>query len=42
MPSGVTHILFFFFHLRIILILGLGFYSGLCGSVMTVYLFSYV
>jgi hypothetical protein len=41
MPSGVTHILVFLFvHLGIILILVLGFYSGLSGRVRTVYLFS--
>jgi hypothetical protein len=39
MPSGVTHILFFV-HLGIILILVLGFYSGLSSRVRTVYLFS--
>jgi hypothetical protein len=39
MPSGVTHVLFFV-HLGIILILVLGFYSGLTGRVRTVYLFS--
>jgi hypothetical protein len=39
MSSGVTHILFFI-HLGIILILVLGFYSGLSGAVRTVYLFS--
>jgi hypothetical protein len=38
MPSGVTHMLFV--HLGIILILVLGFYSGLSGRVRTVYLFS--
>jgi hypothetical protein len=40
MRSGVTHILFFFVHLSITLILALVFYSGLCGRVRTVYLFS--
>jgi hypothetical protein len=40
MPSGVTRILFFFVHLGIILILVLGFYSGLSGRGRTVYLFS--
>jgi hypothetical protein len=41
MPSGVTHILVFIsVHLRITLILVLGFYSGLSGKVTTVYLFS--
>jgi hypothetical protein len=41
MPSGVTHIIsFFFVHLGIILILVLGFYSGLSCRVRTVYLFS--
>jgi hypothetical protein len=39
MPGGVILILFFV-HLGIILILVLGFYSGLCGRVRTVYLFS--
>jgi thiamine transporter ThiT len=38
MPSGVTHT--FFIHLGIILILVLGFYSGLSAGVRTVYLFS--
>jgi hypothetical protein len=38
MPSGVTHILFV--RLGIILILVLGFYSGLSGRVRTVYCFS--
>jgi hypothetical protein len=41
MPSGVTHLLVFFFvHLDTILILVLGFYSGLSGRGRTVYLFS--
>jgi hypothetical protein len=39
MPSGVTHTLDFV-HLGIILILVLGFYSGLSGWVTVVYLFS--
>jgi hypothetical protein len=39
MHSGVTHILFFV-HLGIILILVLGFYSGLSGRGTMVYLFS--
>jgi hypothetical protein len=39
MPSGVTHILFFV-HLGIILILVLGFYSGLCSRFRTEYRFS--
>jgi hypothetical protein len=39
MPSDVTHTLFFV-HLGIILILVLGFYSGLSGRVRTVCLFS--
>jgi hypothetical protein len=38
-PIGETHILVFV-HLGIILILVLGFYSGLSGIVRTVYLFS--
>jgi hypothetical protein len=40
MPSGVTHILVFFVHFGIILMLVLWFYSGLSGRVRTVYLFS--
>jgi general stress protein CsbA len=40
MSSGLTHILFFFVHIGIILTLVLGFYSGLSGRVRTVYLFS--
>jgi hypothetical protein len=40
MPSGVTHIHFFFVHLGNILILILGFYTGLSGRVRAVYLFS--
>jgi hypothetical protein len=41
MPIGVNHILVFLFvHLCIILILVLRFYSGLSGTVRTVYLFS--
>jgi hypothetical protein len=40
-PSGVTHKIFFV-HLNIILILVLGFYSGLSGKVRTVYLLVYV
>jgi hypothetical protein len=40
MPIGVTHILFISVHLDIILILVLGFYSGLSGRVRTMYLFS--
>jgi hypothetical protein len=41
MPSGVTHIhVFLFVYLSIILILVLGFYSGMPGRVRTVYLFS--
>jgi hypothetical protein len=43
MPSGVTHRpihVFLFVHLGIILILVLGFYSGLSRRVRTVYLFS--
>jgi hypothetical protein len=39
MPSDVTHILLLL-HLCIILILVLGFYSGLSGRVRTVYVFS--
>jgi hypothetical protein len=39
MSSDVTHVLFFV-HLGIILILVLGFYSGLSVRVRTVYLFS--
>jgi hypothetical protein len=40
MPSGVTHIFVFFVHLCIILMLELGFYSGLSGRLRTVYVFS--
>jgi hypothetical protein len=40
MPSSVTLILFSFVHLGIILILVLGFYSGLSCRARTVYLFS--
>jgi hypothetical protein len=39
MASGITHTLFFV-HLGIILILVLGFYSGVSGRVRAVYLFS--
>jgi hypothetical protein len=40
MFSGVTHVLFLFVHLGVILIPVLGFYSGLPGIVRTVYLLS--
>jgi hypothetical protein len=41
MPRGVTHILVYIFvHIGIILILVLGFYSGLSGRDRTVNLFS--
>jgi hypothetical protein len=40
MPSGVTHILIFLVHLGINLMIVLGFYSGLSGSVRIVHLFS--
>jgi hypothetical protein len=40
MPAGKLFQSFFFFHLGIILILALGFYSGLSGRVRMVYLLS--
>jgi hypothetical protein len=40
MPSDVIHLPSYFVHLGIILMLALGFYSGLSGRVRTVYLCS--